>query len=469
MTVIENTSKSIPSSYLVDHDVLSSTGNVLSHTVITQNLAARVDTLYRDGVENPRHVEQIRKKQNATTPYERLERLHTFRPGEYELRWKNSIGSNRNYYKGVGQMIVGDPTTINAGISLLSTSSVRSRAHAIFIKRAMDEQRTMMSGVSLGELRETIHAIRHPLESLKNGMREYGLAVKHASRKAVSRKGKVRRPRLNLELIDSDLLQRGVLIPRKGGPKRQRASLPVVSHGRAIRDAISGTLLEYQNGWSPLVKDIVATSRTLAEHFVENGVYFVSISSKAKERVDLSNVIVPTSLDGCEFDAHHARKKFVECRYKGEVTVRHTGSPTDLMNSAGFTLKDFVPTIWQLLPLSYVADYFWNMSNVLDAYAFNWADVAWSSRSTKISSIIDVTGWRLRRPAGSSNTELVRGSLGSCRVVQNRYLRDFPGEWVPSLAFRLPGTGLIRKLANTSALLAQFHSTSRQISRLLNG
>lgn len=467
MTVLENKTTAIRDKYSWAIETIAPNGNVTPYSNGTTNLSVRNAQLLRDGTSNPKFVEQIRKKQNATTPYERTETRYTRTSGSYEIRWVLS-GSTHRRCRASGMIVDGNTAYLNT-VALASASSAQSKALAKFISRANNELRATQSLVSIGELRETIHAIRHPLESLKSGLSEYLLAAKHAAGKARSRPRKARVAKLQLgKDIDRDLVDRGVLLVRKGRAKRQKATLPVVSHSRAIQDAISGTYLEYANGWNPLIRDIVSYSRTLAEHFAAPGVGHVRINAKAEAEPSMTSTLVLTSLSSGEYDAHHSTKKAVSCRYVGEVIVSHTGSSQDLLRSCGFSLKEFVPAMWELLPMSYVSDYFWNMGNILDAFAFNWANVAWVSRSTRFRSTTKVTGINVRRGIGQPQVS-ASGNLGSLVVEQLKWTRDKPVSPMPSLAFRLPGSHLFSRLANTTSLLMQANSTSRQISRLLNG
>jgi hypothetical protein len=135
-------------------------------------------------------------------------------------------------------------------------------------------------------------------------------------------------------------------------------------------------------------------------------------------------------------------------------------------------LAGFVPTIWELLPLSYVADWFTNIGSTLEAYAFNTGAVSWFSKTIRLRGITHTVGI-YRPPGGDGSTAgaylQYDCSPGAVVLELTNVQRLDTLDWTPSIAFSLPGSGLLRKLSNVTALYAQARSSSRQISRLLNG
>lgn len=52
----------------------------------------------------------------------------------------------------------------------------------------------------------------------------------------------------------------------------------------------------------------------------------------------------------------------------------------------GFTLSDIAPTAWELIPWSFLIDYFTNVGSIIDAASFPKADIAWSAYCIKRSN-----------------------------------------------------------------------------------
>jgi hypothetical protein len=281
-----------------------------------------------------------------------------------------------------------------------------------------------------------------------------------------SRKGKS--PSLPSNVSD-ELTERGILFVKPPGSNRYRQPLPAASHKRAITDAISGTLLEYQNGWAPLVREIDSASRALATHFAAAGVSTETVVGKGGSEPSGTSLVQVQSVANGTYTANYAVRKEASCRVVGQVVCSHTGSTEDLLRSAGFTWGNFAATIWELLPLSYVADYFLNMGNVLQAYALLRGSVPWTSRSSK--TLVTITGVGSNVAFNTFGGTLVwqKGHVGSSVTRLKSFERDVILTFVPSLTIQLPGSGLLRRLSNTSALLFQARSSSRQISRLYNG
>lgn len=478
MTIITN--KTVPDGNTYSYKTTQIDTNTGNTTNIGNGTVANSESnrLIRDGVGNAKHKEQIRLHQNANTLYIRTVDDYERTEGSYDIRWIHS-GSAHRRVVGNGYLLRFAHGNIDFALNLPTATVAQNIALMQFIAKANRELRTSQGLVSLGELRETIHAIRHPLESLKKGMAEYLAAVNLAGHRASRRSRSIKRgidkrnygyepiARPDLSSLDDNLSERGVLHVRQK-KRRSVVKLPA-SHARAISDAISGTYLEYANGWGPLIRDIDSTARTLAEHYTASGVGYKKISSLGTSEPVGSVYRSNGASISLAYDENYVVVKSSSCRIKGEVVVSHTGSREDLLRSAGFTLGDFGATLWELLPLSYVAGYFFNMSQILEAYAFNWAAVSWSVRSTRVKTQCTMTGTGLKPAAGLGVLVSLSGDLGRCVLHRTVTTRDGVSTRVPSLAFSLPGTHLLQRLANVSALAAQARSTSRQLSRLFNG
>lgn len=137
------------------------------------------------------------------------------------------------------------------------------------------------------------------------------------------------------------------------------------------------------------------------------------------------------------------------CYIKGGVSAKASG-PT-LENAAqlfGFTPEEFVPTIWNLLPWSFLVDYFTNIGDVLEATFFDRSGVTWTSMTSVTETVysshvrpLPLNGW-----SGSI-------SGGSCKVTKKVMSRSEIAPLIPTLEVSLPGSP--QKWINMAALLAQ--------------
>jgi hypothetical protein len=137
----------------------------------------------------------------------------------------------------------------------------------------------------------------------------------------------------------------------------------------------------------------------------------------------------------------------------------------------GFTPSDILPAAWELIPYSFLVDYFTNIGNVIQAYTLDTSGVRWLEKGTRTSSYNYVAEVNMvlsalpfprelysyvdviqNLPGGSNGYEIIRFS-------RNKYEQSI----IPSLEFSIPGLGL--KWLNLTALA----STHRQAIRSVFG
>jgi hypothetical protein len=395
----------------------------------------------RTKVTDPNWKSKVRRHENATLPYYADRRRYKLTTGKIERVAYASFGLF-DRWETVGNLVMIRDYPPPAARP--TNDMFESRAYLKWVKKANKELRTLQSGVSLGELRETIHAIRHPLESLKKGLSDYLRAVPSRAEKRLG--GNARR------------MSRG-------------------KRSKAVGQAISGTYLEYANGWAPLVGDIDAAARTLAEHFTASGVSYRKITTSERETDEVHSQYYNPS-NGTDFPVILVDRKDTfenSVRITGEVAVHHTGSSSELLNSSGFTLGEFVPTAWELLPLSYVADYFFNIGDVLSSYAFLNGSRTWWSVTDRRRRLVTMKGsvnYDVELPGGYpyySRHVYARGNPGSCEYEHTLISRSNPSYITPYIEFSLPGSHLLKRLANVSSLGVQALTSSRQLNRLIHG
>jgi hypothetical protein len=122
----------------------------------------------------------------------------------------------------------------------------------------------------------------------------------------------------------------------------------------------------------------------------------------------------------------------------------------------GFRWEDFIPTVWELIPYSFLVDYFTNIGDVLSAWSHQDFGQRWACKTVITTVDRQVAGQRLNSNAESA---LSLGQLDEIDFdkynVTRRYkevVRDlYTGDFVPSLAFEVPGIGSL-KWINVGAL-----------------
>lgn len=366
----------------------------------------------RSGGDLRNYKDFIKKGANATNPYSGTRSKCNASPEVAYLRGDVKYVIHNPPFEPVfidywyqdtrrGWFLVGGP---DASLNTPSTKAV-NQSYTAFLNKATAVQRQFMSGVFLGELRESLHMIRHPAQALRRGIDGYFDTLK----------------------------------------KRRRRTSPK-HKPRVLRD----TWLEYSFGWSPLINDIKN-----ARNALENSAF----AHEKSQRVT-----------GAGFDENHVGlgpgTGNYGMRYTSEMTekircltygaVRTSPDPTTRqLRNVGISLNDFVPTIWELIPYSFLVDYFSNIGDVLSAWSFRYSDVAWAGRSIKTETQSRSSPNGIEPPP--SQYERFGGSHGSCQWLTERIARTplQPHDIMPSLAFEVPGVGSLKWL--NLAALARTH------------
>lgn len=212
----------------------------------------------------------------------------------------------------------------------LATTRADNGASAKFYKALRKTAVQWSAPTFLGELRESLHMIRHPANALYGQSRRYLDAVSREMR---------RNPRY---------------WPR----------------------ALGGLWLEQSFGWAPLindVKDAYEAYQRLTNSTSNSKIVIGSYSDEAdtSSTAPMSfGAVSATGLSGSHIRyrcTSAVRKESCVVRYRAKVTNSVKATQWDNMALFGFTPSEFVPTAWELLPWSFLIDYFANVGDILNA------------------------------------------------------------------------------------------------------
>lgn len=289
-------------------------------------------------------------------------------------------------------------------------TAVDNAAKIAIARKIKKINRQMQGGVFLGELIETIHMVRNPARALREGLDDYLYALKQ---------------------------------------RRRRATQSAAARNTILTQTLRETWLEHSFGWSPLLHDIDDGMKALADLTGPNSrapaerVYAerdgIWASGTTDEQINIPGSVPPIWV-------HRTAVRKYSVRYYGMVkTVPPKSSP---FRHFGVSLSDFAPTVWELVPWSFLVDYFANIGDIIDCATVQRADIAWLNRGTSDTFScryvpFTTAAWKPFTYVSSSPMELTTKSVE----------RTAAGSLVPSLEFRLPLLG--RKIANISALLPQ--------------
>jgi hypothetical protein len=318
-----------------------------------------------------------------------------------------------------------------------SIASVENDVKRAIIAQVRSAQTTLRSLVSAGEMGQTARMMSSRARSLNVGVFGYLNALR-------------KRAKLN-RLGRQDL--------------SKRVSMRYVN----LRRLVASTWLEYSFGWVPLISDIYdgahALSRITTFRPPSIRVFKASRSSENTDAWSSGRSIGPMSY---AFSTTMSSEYQYKIYGKVNAVPNSTGVSLPVLEEFGVRFSEFVPTLWELIPYSFLVDYFTNIGTIIDGYSLNTSGVAWlNSGVLKTQKFTSTPGKFTLQPLpfGQFDTDM-RTNLGGPFVVSREYVRRStfdPGHLTPSLEFRVPGTSM--KWLNIAALATTHRATSRFLRR----
>lgn len=320
----------------------------------------------------------------------------------------------RGYPDGLIVTVPPDPST-------LSQLKATNQASLKFHRKVNEAKRAFQGGVWLGELRETLRMLRNPAKSLFDAAR-------------------------------TDYLHKLNKLNRKVGKK-------------GLAKALSGAWLEFAFGVQPLVSDINSAVDAF-ERLVEAPVTNREIVGTGRELGATSSVTGSASTAGdAKYIINVVDQQEVLVRYKGKY-VRQVTKGQGLRDFQygrelfGLEFDQFVPTLWELMPWSFLFDYFTNIGDILEVAVSSQEFVAWVNSTqrfttSRMAAATPDVDWMKARTAvkGGFWDRYEVLSNGYCVTKRVAFARDKLSPDGLILDFELPGKP--QKWLNMGALLAQ--------------
>lgn len=318
--------------------------------------------------------------------------------------------------------------------SSISVAEADNLAKTEFVKRVREVQGELQSLVVGGELAKTISGIVRPGKSLRNLWRTLVSEQRRAVRKAARSRG------------------------RPTGRGNRRA---------AMTRAVTGTYLEGVFGMMPTIHDLDEAAKQLAKYQTQQTEWVLPVRGVGRTSTSYISVYNIYSSYG-PLKCYHNVGKTNEAVVKYQGAVACKPSTYNTLQSIGLVPSQFVPSLWELIPYSWLVDYFLNVGEVLEAYGTVLTSLKWSARTQRQAA----TAYPRDQRVEFTEPYLTRyfqqkswtpGKLIWSRVAFTR--SQYSGSYVPALRFRIPGT--TRRWTNVSAVVAQSKATERLIRRLL--
>nr|WEU70908.1 MAG: maturation protein [Hangzhou atkins-like virus 3] len=158
---------------------------------------------------------------------------------------------------------------------------------------------------------------------------------------------------------------------------------------RRTLKALAGTWLEYAFGLSPIFMDLDDIRKTLARPQVTLQPVW------AKRHMQVGVTLSPQQLT---YNGMASTTKFIgvarySCKVKGAVGF-DTSASDRMLRDWGLTYNSWAPTVWELLPYSWLFDYVSNLGDIVQAVSFPKAYLRWVHSTVRFEGLMrSYTSW----------------------------------------------------------------------------
>lgn len=315
------------------------------------------------GSTNPNWRDQVRNGQSATTAASGT-RYSYVSPWFSSERRVFINSTKRNLYAEFYGHI-----PFSAGVATAPTSDQKSvvedRAKRKILERLDSVLSSVELGQDLGEYKETVHGVTKPLKSLRD---------------------------LTLGYFDAlTNLRRSFKHPSPGALK-----------------ALADTYLEWTFGWKPLALDIADAIVGLQNR---SRFRFTPIEASAVGDYSASSSS-PTQYAGDPFALQQIWtstkiQRSYSTRYKGMVRVDLESGTLPVRDVLQLDLPHFIPTVWDLIPYSFVVDYFTNVGDIIRSYCARTNSIAWCVKTTRTTYTTTVSYWSKTNPSNPPSADVI--------------------------------------------------------------
>lgn len=398
----ETTFKSSYFSYTADYSTRQY--NKKLHTDTTDRTIVPnffVGTSSVSGVKLPNWQSVVRAGGNATT---------TLTGSKYEASWSWATAGEEwtrtdgNGYECFGAEYFGHPNYPN----ILATqpappgsvvTSVTNRCIRKFLARAESIRSSIEAGQDFGEYKETLHGITNPLSELRRHVLGYFPRVKRL----------------------------------KG----------LYKDAKSLTKALADTYLEWTFGWKPLASDI-------ADAIVgaQNRSRFGDRAAIRVSATDNYQVAKPSTTNMSSFGGlgniqmtSRITGEYSVCMY-GMIRTGAVKGAISRNQDLQLDLPHFIPTIWDLIPYSFIVDYFVNVGDIIRSLSVVDSQFIWGGQDTVTKYINEFTDIIIadgsQPPYMTKSFSYARG--GNARFTLKNVSRSVlvPSGLIPRVQFTVP-------------------------------
>lgn len=299
-----------------------------------------------NGVKNPHWERQVSAHTSATTTASGTRKMvQQGKVGQFQADWWTSSSAVGNYYstnyhrRRVVEEIAFGETEGLASVpapSLGSLTTADNRAIDKLYERIHSIESSVLGGEDLGEIHQTVRLLKSPMKEL--------------------------RYQINYLL---DLNQRAW---------SQNSKSRIVA-------GLGSTILEYRFGVVPLTHTIASALVGLQNRDYLG--HYYPISARGTDANVNSGTFTKGGIGGRSVNVACTHEKSVSVWYNGEYGVRASTDRRSVSDVLRLRFRDVVPTLWNLLPWSWLADYATNVGTIAEQFSIDWSDIRWMNRTVR--------------------------------------------------------------------------------------
>lgn len=327
--------------------------------VLTPNIVANDMkwTNNLNGYKVPAWFRLVREGLNATSPL--VGTLRTVKASKclIEVSTTNTVGSPGNFkcVEWKGYPIYAIPSSDPPSDAVIS--DIRNAALAKFYANVAKDRNNSQYGETLGEWRETVRAIRHPIK----GLRDFILGYRRSSRKRLRR------------------FTRGGRSSAGRDPNHDNDR----KNAKLLAKTLADLRLEFVFGWIPLIKSTNEAVVAMLDRWDHPD----RVTTQGKAGCDYNGI------DGEQLLFTHENwrvtqgvKTFSRYEHRFRACIR-TGAVNGEIGSIqtmGLLPEDWIPTLYELFPWSFVLDYFLQVGDLINAMCFRRSNIIWGVEDKRI-------------------------------------------------------------------------------------
>lgn len=210
---------------------------------------------------------------------------------------------------------------------------------------------------------------------------------------------------------------------------------------------LSNSYLELVFGWGPLASDIEDAYKVLHNPTP----MFQRVKAFGVHTATQQNSVVPGGAGNCIHYTNERRATMYQVIYRGLIRAREDPAGSRLLDF-GLGFREFLPTMWEVIPWSFAVDYFTNISDIVNAISYASVEVRWLAKTVRQSR--SRTFHTTFHPNGTSTIGWIERQNVPSHIVHTAHRVDrslLPGNYVPvpGLTFQLPSA---RQVLNLTAL-----------------